>query len=93
MEPPYTLDGILMFHFWYINISRHTQVPPETHRRSCHNMNGESKRSFAVALASFAIGAVLAGVLGDPKTRAKISESSKDMVKRAKKLGKRADLA
>jgi len=56
-------------------------------------MNGESKRSFAVALASFAVGAVVASVLGDPKTRAKISESSKDIVKRAKKLAKQTDLA
>jgi hypothetical protein len=56
-------------------------------------MNGESKRSFALALASFAIGAVIVGVLGNPKTREKISESGKDLVKRTKKLAKRTDLA
>jgi len=56
-------------------------------------MNGDSKRSFAVALASFAIGAVLAGVLGNPKNRAKISESGKNFVKRTKKLAKHNDLA
>jgi len=56
-------------------------------------MNGESKRSFALALASFAMGAVVAGVLGNPKTRAHISESSKNLVKRTKKLAKRNDLA
>jgi len=56
-------------------------------------MNGESKRSFALALVSFAIGAVVAGVLGNPKTRAKISESSKNLIERTKKLAKRTDLA
>ena len=56
-------------------------------------MNGDSKRSFALALASFAIGAVLAGVLGNPATRAKISEGSKNLVKKTRKLAKRTDLA
>jgi hypothetical protein len=56
-------------------------------------MNGESKRNFALALASFAIGAVIVGVLGNPKTLAKISEGSRDLVKNAKKLAKRTDLA
>jgi len=49
-------------------------------------MNGESKRSLAVALASFAIGAIVAGVLGNPKARERISEASR-------KLAKRTDLA
>jgi hypothetical protein len=55
-------------------------------------MDGESKRSFALALASFAIGAAVAGVLGHPKTRARIAEGSKNLVKRTKGLGKRAVL-
>ena len=55
-------------------------------------MNGESKRSFALALASFAIGVVLAQVLGDPKTRARITEGSRDLVKRTNWLGKRIGL-
>ncbi|MGD0175648.1 MAG: hypothetical protein ABSC50_02355 [Candidatus Bathyarchaeia archaeon] len=42
-------------------------------------MNGESRRSFAVALASFAIGAVVAGVLGNSKTREKLVEVSKKL--------------
>jgi hypothetical protein len=56
-------------------------------------MNGESKRSFALAIASFAIGAVLAGVLGNPKTRAKISEGSRNLAKKTKRLARRTDLA
>jgi hypothetical protein len=46
-------------------------------------MNGESKRSFAVALASFAFGAVIARVLGNPRTREKIAEVSKKLAKRS----------
>jgi uncharacterized membrane protein YqgA involved in biofilm formation len=56
-------------------------------------MNGESKRSFTLAVVSFAIGAVVAGVLSNPKTLEKISESSKNLVKRTKKLAERTDLA
>ena len=56
-------------------------------------MNGESKRNFALALASFAIGAVVVGVLGNPKTRAKISESGKNLVRTTKKLARRTELA
>ena len=56
-------------------------------------MNGQSKRSFALALASFAIGAVLAGVLGNPKVRARITDGSRDLAKRTKRLAERADLA
>jgi hypothetical protein len=55
-------------------------------------MNGESKRSFVLAVASFAIGAAVAGVLAHPKARARIAEGSKNLVKRTKRLGKR-DLA
>ena len=56
-------------------------------------MNGESKRNFALALASFAIGALVVSVFGNPKTRAKISESGKNLVNRTKKLAKSSDLA
>ena len=55
-------------------------------------MDGESKRSFALALASFAIGVAVAGVLGHPKTRARLAEGSKSLVKRTKRLGKRTEL-
>ena len=56
-------------------------------------MNGESKKSFALALASFAIGAVVVGVFGNPTVRTRISESGKNLVKKTKKLAKRTDLA
>jgi hypothetical protein len=56
-------------------------------------MNGESKRSFAVAIASFAIGAVVAGILGNAETRAKLSQGSKNFVKNTKKLARRNNLA
>ena len=56
-------------------------------------MNGESKKSFALAIASFAIGAAMAGVLGHPKTRARLAEGSKNLVKRTKQLGKRKEPA
>jgi hypothetical protein len=46
-------------------------------------MNGESKKSFAVALASFAIGAILAGVLGNEKTREKLATASKKFAQKA----------
>lgn len=45
-------------------------------------MNGESKKQFAVALASFAVGAVLAGVLGNSKAREKLTEVSKKLLQR-----------
>jgi len=51
-------------------------------------MSGESKRSLALALASFAAGAVVAGVLGNPKTLARITEGSKDLVEGTKRLAK-----
>ncbi len=47
-------------------------------------MNGESKRSFALALASFAIGAVIAGVLGNSATRQQITRAGKKLAKRAR---------
>ena len=42
-------------------------------------MNG-SMRQITVALASFAVGAVLAGVLGNPKAREKLVAGSKQLV-------------
>ena len=45
-------------------------------------MNGESRKDFAVALASFAVGAVVAGVLGNTRTREKLLEASKKLVRR-----------
>jgi len=44
-------------------------------------MSEESKRSFAVAVFSFAAGAVLASVLGDSATRNKLSEGSKRLLR------------
>jgi hypothetical protein len=44
-----------------------------------YNMNGNTKREFSLALASFAIGAVFAGVLGNSKARAKLLEGSKKL--------------
>jgi len=53
-------------------------------------MSGESRKSFAVAIASFVIGAAVASVLGNPKNRDKIAEASKTFSKR---LAKRNDVA
>ena len=46
-------------------------------------MNGESKKSFAVALASFAVGAIVAGVLADSKTREKLAAAGKKLTQKA----------
>ncbi|MGA2973507.1 MAG: hypothetical protein ABSE39_12920 [Candidatus Bathyarchaeia archaeon] len=43
-------------------------------------MNGESKKQFALALASLAVGAVIAGVLGNSKAREKLVEGSKNFI-------------
>lgn len=56
-------------------------------------MSEESKRDFALALASFAIGAAVAGVLSHPTTRARIAESSKTLAKKTKRLGERMKAA
>ncbi len=45
-------------------------------------MNGESKKSFAVALASFAVGAVIVGVLGNSKAREKLAEAGRKLAQR-----------
>jgi hypothetical protein len=44
-----------------------------------HKMNGNPKREFGLAIASFAVGAVLAGVLGNTKARGKLLEGSKKL--------------
>jgi len=49
-------------------------------------LNGDSKRNFALAVASFAIGAVVVAVLGNSKTREKIAEHGKKAAERGKKL-------
>jgi hypothetical protein len=40
-------------------------------------MNGNSRKEFGLALASFAIGAVIAGVLGNTQARGKLLDESK----------------
>ena len=42
-------------------------------------MNGNSRKEFGLAIASFAVGAVLAGVLGNSKARLKLVEGSKKL--------------
>ena len=49
-------------------------------------LNGDARRSFAVAVASFAAGAVIAVVLGNSKTREKIAEHGKRAAERSRKL-------
>lgn len=46
-------------------------------------MNGDSKKQFAVAIASFAVGAAIAGILGNSKARDKLSAVSKKLAQRA----------
>jgi hypothetical protein len=43
-------------------------------------MSAESRKQFTVALASFAIGAVVAGVLGNSKAREKLLDGSRKLV-------------
>jgi Mg2+/Co2+ transporter CorB len=54
-------------------------------------MNGESRRGFAVAIVSFAIGATVAAILGNSKTREKLAEHGKKAAERSKKLLHRAE--
>jgi hypothetical protein len=44
-------------------------------------MNGNTRKDFAVALASFAVGAVIAGVLGNTRIREKLLEAGKKLVR------------
>lgn len=77
MGRSYSLVGILMFHRRYTNIP--SRPLNHTSTGGKHIMNGNSKREFGLALASFAVGAVLAGVLGNPKAREKLLEGSKKL--------------
>jgi hypothetical protein len=54
-------------------------------------MNGNSRRGFAVALVSFAVGAAVATILGNPKVREKIAERGKKAAERSKKFLSRAE--
>jgi hypothetical protein len=54
-------------------------------------LNGESRRSFALAVTSFAVGAVVAAVLGNSKTREKIALHGKRAAERSRKLLSRAE--
>ena len=54
-------------------------------------MNGEARRSFALAVTSFAVGAVVAAILGNSKTREKLAEHGKRAAERGKKLLNRAE--
>ena len=45
-------------------------------------MNGETKKQLGLALVSFAAGAVLAGVFGNPKAREKLAEGSRKLFRR-----------
>ena len=55
-------------------------------------LNGDARRSFAVAVASFAAGAVIAVVLGNSKTREKIAEHGKKAAEHSRKLLGRAEI-
>jgi hypothetical protein len=77
MVRPYRLVGILMFHLRYINIPKQGMHHTSTGGRQ--DMNANSKREFGLALVSFAIGAALAGILGNSKARAKLLEESKKL--------------
>jgi hypothetical protein len=48
--------------------------------RRLNQMNGESKKQFGLVLASFAVGAVIAGVLGNSKVREQLAERSKNLI-------------
>ena len=54
-------------------------------------MNGDSRRSFAVAVASFAAGAVVVAILGNSKAREKLAEHGKKAAERSRKLLHRAE--
>ncbi len=69
-----------------INGAGYIEVPFEctTHQQEVsEEMNGDSKKGFAVALVSFAVGAIVAGVLAEPKTREKLVAAGKKITQRA----------
>jgi hypothetical protein len=93
MLPSYCFDGILVFHFRYTNIpQRLPSLHKLTRKEVKKRMDGQSKRSLAVALASFAVGAVVAVVLGDSTTRAKLAEHGKKAADRSRRLLQRAEM-
>ncbi len=72
-----------MFHLWHINIPLcHKDAPNRNHRRAGEGMNGESRKEVAVAIVSFAIGAVVAVVLGNPKARERLAAVSKRLAQK-----------
>jgi len=89
MKGPYTFDGILMFQTWNVNIPQWNSGIQKLIGGQ-NRMSGESRRSFAVAIASFVIGAAVATVLGNPKNRERLNEASKTVTK---KLQRRNDVA
>ncbi len=73
-----------MFHLWYINIPNCTFTTFNSQSQEVSKrMNGESRRSFAVALASFAVGAAIASVLNNPKARKQLALATKKLVRKA----------
>ena len=54
-------------------------------------LNGDSRRNFAVALASFAAGAAIAAVLGNSKAREKIAAHGKRAAEHSRKFLGRAE--
>ena len=54
-------------------------------------MNGDSRRNFALAFASFAVGAVVVAVLGNSKTREKLAAHGKKAAERSRRFLSRAE--
>jgi TRAP-type C4-dicarboxylate transport system permease large subunit len=75
--PTYILFGILMFQKRYTNILMRLCT---THQQEVSGRMNGSMKQFTVALVSFAVGAVLAGVLGNPKARERLVAGSKQLV-------------
>jgi len=58
---------------------------PHINRRVKWNMNGQFRKQFAVAIVSLAVGAAVASVLSNSKTRDKLLEGSKKLVENFRK--------
>jgi len=56
-------------------------------------MNGETRRNVALALASFAIGVVAISVLGSPRTREKITERGKELLRTTENIANQSEVA
>ena len=54
-------------------------------------LNGESRRNFALAVASFAVGAAVVAVLGNAKTREKLAVHGKKAAERSRRFLSRAE--